>query len=49
MKTIHPPKTKADYERAISEIARYFEKEPAVGSPDAFFIAVAAVFSCATP
>lgn len=34
MENIRPIKTDADYDWAISEITKYFENEPEVGSPD---------------
>ena len=35
MENIRPIKTEADYDWAIAEITRYFDHEPAVGSPEA--------------
>jgi len=32
---VRPIKTEADYDWALAEIARYFEHEPAAGTPDA--------------
>ena len=34
MKNIRPIRTEDDYNWAIAEIAKYFENEPEVGSPD---------------
>ncbi|TPK96042.1 MULTISPECIES: XRE family transcriptional regulator [unclassified Mesorhizobium] len=35
MDNIRPIKTEADYDWAIAEITRYFDKEPVPGTPDA--------------
>ncbi|MDX8470146.1 transcriptional regulator [Mesorhizobium sp. VK23B] len=35
MENIRPIRTEADYDWAIAEITRYFEKEPALGSQEA--------------
>lgn len=32
---VHPIRTEADYDRALSEIAGYFEREPDPGSTEA--------------
>jgi HTH-type transcriptional regulator / antitoxin HigA len=34
MDDIRPIETESDYDWALTEIARYFEREPAVGTPD---------------
>ncbi len=34
MKNIRPIKTEADDDWAIGEIAKYFDRQPAMGSPD---------------
>lgn len=34
MENIRPIRTEDDYDWALSEIARYFENEPEIGSPD---------------
>lgn len=34
MENIRPLKTETDYDWAVAEIARYFENEPEVGSPE---------------
>lgn len=34
MENVRPIRTEADYDWAIAEVTRYFEKEPAVGSED---------------
>lgn len=34
MMDIRPIRTEADYEWALAEIARYFENEPEIGSPE---------------
>ena len=34
-KMIHPLRTEADYDAALEEIERYFDKEPKPGTPEA--------------
>jgi HTH-type transcriptional regulator/antitoxin HigA len=34
-KAIRPLRSEADYDAALAEIGRYFEREPELGSPDA--------------
>ncbi|HEY4344668.1 MAG TPA: XRE family transcriptional regulator [Parvibaculum sp.] len=34
MKDIRPIRTEADYEWAVAEVTKYFDKQPEVGSPD---------------
>lgn len=35
MENIRPINNEAEYDRAIAEIARYFDNEPVAGSPEA--------------
>ena len=35
MRTIRPLKTEADYDAALAEIAKYFERAPKPGTPEA--------------